>query len=64
MKDKPTTHGGKRKGSGRPAGSGQGRTVVTRSVSMPPEMWDKLDRLRKDQSRGAYLAAKLKKMRK
>jgi hypothetical protein len=56
-------HGGKRKGAGRPPGSGKGRTVETRSISMPPEAWAKLDQLRAEQSRGAFLAAKLKRMR-
>ena len=55
-------HGGKRKGAGRPPGSGQGRTVETRSVSMPPDLWAKLDRLRGEQSRGAFLSAKIKRM--
>jgi hypothetical protein len=56
---KPTTHGGPRKGSGRPKGAksknAKGRTAVTRSVSMQPESWDKLDRARGDQSRGKYI---------
>jgi hypothetical protein len=56
---KPTTHGGPRKGAGRPKGAksknAKGRTAVTRSVSMQPESWDKLDRARGDQSRGKYI---------
>ena len=56
---KTTTHGGPRKGSGRPKGAksknAKGRTAVTRSVSMQPESWDKLDRQRGDQSRGKYI---------
>jgi hypothetical protein len=56
---KTTTHGGPRKGSGRPKGAksknAKGRTAVTRSVSMQPESWDKLDRARGDQSRGKYI---------
>lgn len=59
MKKKPTTHGGPRKGSGRPKGAksknAKGRTAVTRSVSMQPESWAKLDRQRGDQSRGKYI---------
>lgn len=59
MSKKPTTHGGPRKGSGRPKGAksknAKGRTAVTRSVSMQPESWDKLDRLRGNQSRGKYI---------
>jgi hypothetical protein len=56
---KPTTHGGPRKGAGRPQGkksaNAKGRTAVTRSVSMQPESWAKLDRARGDQSRGKYI---------
>jgi hypothetical protein len=56
---KPTTHGGPRKGAGRKTGSknknAKGRTAVTRSVSMQPESWQKLDRARGDQSRGKYI---------
>jgi len=59
MSKKPATHGGPRKGSGRKLGSGKGRTAVTRSVSMQPESWDKLDRARGDQSRGKYIETKL-----
>jgi hypothetical protein len=63
MSNKPTTHGGPRKGSGRPKGAksknAKGRTAVTRSVSMQPESWDKLDRARGDQSRGKYIESRL-----
>jgi hypothetical protein len=38
--------GGRREGAGRPKGSGNGRTVEIRSVSMLPESWQKLDELR------------------
>tara|TARA_B100001093_G_scaffold464346_1_gene481149 strand:- start:1107 stop:1301 length:195 start_codon:yes stop_codon:yes gene_type:complete len=58
MKTK-NTHGGARKGAGRPKGSGKGRTVVTRSVSMKPEIWAEIDRLRGSQSRGVYLSDKI-----
>jgi hypothetical protein len=58
-----STHGGPRKGSGRPKGAksknAKGRTAVTRSVSMQPESWAKLDRQRGDQSRGKYIESKL-----
>jgi hypothetical protein len=52
--------GGKREGAGRPK---TGRSVVTRSVSMEPETWDKLDIIRGNQSRGQWIAAKVKKAR-
>jgi hypothetical protein len=58
MTTKPT-HGGPRKGAGRPQGkksaNAKGRTAVTRSVSMQPESWAKLDRLRGTQSRGKFI---------
>ena len=44
--------GGKRPGAGRPLGSGNGRTVEIRSISMPPQTWEKLDELRGATSRG------------
>jgi len=53
------SHGGPRKGSGRKLGSGKGRTAVTRSVSMQPESWAKLDRLRGTMSRGKYIESRL-----
>lgn len=58
---KKHTHGGKRPGSGRPAGSGKGRTAITRSVSMSEGDWNKLDQARGTESRGAYIARKLTK---
>jgi hypothetical protein len=58
---KPNTHGGPRKGAGRPKGAksknAKGRTAVTRSVSMQPESWAKLDRQRGTQSRGKFIEA-------
>ena len=60
---KPTTHGGPRKGAGRPKGkknaNAKGRTAVTRSVSMQPESWDKLDRQRGTLSRGKFIQSRL-----
>lgn len=60
---KPTTHGGARKGAGRPKGkksaNAKGRTAITRSVSMQPESWQKLDRQRGTLSRGKYIESKL-----
>ena len=57
------THGGPRKGSGRPKGAksknAKGRTAVTRSVSMQPESWAKLDRQRGDTPRGKFIESKL-----
>lgn len=63
MGSKIKPHGGRRKGAGRPAGkksaNARGRTAVTRSVSMQPESWQKLDRDRGDLSRGKYIESKL-----
>lgn len=57
------THGGRREGAGRPkgkkSGTSKGRTAVTRSVSMQPESWDKLDRQRGTMSRGKFIESKL-----
>ena len=44
--------GGPRKGSGRP----KGRNVETVSITLPPAMLEKLDRLRGQRSRGAWIA--------
>jgi hypothetical protein len=62
MKNEPT-RGGKREGAGRPPGSGTGRTVTTSSISLPPELWDKLDGLRGELTRSAWIAAKIKNAR-
>jgi hypothetical protein len=60
---KTTTHGGPRKGSGRPKGAksknAKGRTAVTRSVSMQPESWRKLDLQRGTMSRGKFIESLL-----
>jgi hypothetical protein len=48
--------GGARKGAGRKSG----RTVITRSVSMPPAEWEQLDRERGEHSRGKFIAGLLK----
>lgn len=56
---KKDPRGGARKGAGRKLGSGKGRTVVTASISMPPEKWEKLDSARGELSRGKYVASLL-----
>jgi hypothetical protein len=60
--NKPT-HGGPRKGSGRPKGAksanAKGRTAVTRSVSMQPESWANLDIQRGTMSRGKFIESML-----
>jgi hypothetical protein len=58
MTAKPT-HGGTRPNAGRPKGTAKGRKVITRSVSMPPEKWDRLDEMRGEQSRGKFIADRL-----
>jgi hypothetical protein len=59
MKQKPTTHGGPRKGAGRKAGSGKGRTYVSKTVAMSEKTWQKLDRQRGTMSRGKFIESKL-----
>jgi len=53
------TQGGARPGAGRKPGSGTGRTVTTSSINLPPALWVKLDELRGDQTRSAWIAAKI-----
>ena len=56
--------GGARPNAGRKKGgknaSPKGRTVSTRSVSMPPDDWNKLDVIRGEQSRGKWIAGKVR----
>ena len=59
MKKKPT-RGGPREGAGRKA---TGRTVTTSSINLPPILWDKLDAIRGDMTRSAWIAAKIKAAR-
>lgn len=47
--------GGKREGAGRPKGTGTGRKVISKSISMPKEAWEKLD-VYKTGSRGKFIA--------
>jgi hypothetical protein len=58
-----TTRGGKREGAGRKPGSGHGRTVTASSITLPPELWGKLDALRGEATRSAWIAAKIKNAR-
>lgn len=60
---KPDPRGGKREGAGRPPGSGTGRTVTTSSINLPPELWAKLDALRGDSTRSAWIAEKIRRAR-
>jgi len=53
-------HGGKRKGAGRPKGSGKGRTVKTSSINLPPAVWDRLDALRGQDSRSKWITNMIK----
>ena len=56
MDERHTTHGGKRKNAGRKP---TGKRTVTRSISMPPEAWQRLDTQRGSIPRGKWIAAKL-----
>lgn len=60
MTPTPKAKGGKRPGAGRPKGSGAGKTVITRSVSMPPKTWAAIDERRGTESRGRWIARELK----
>jgi len=51
--------GGKRTGAGRKPGVAKGRTMITRSIAMNKASWEKLDVLRGDQARGAFIAKAL-----
>ena len=42
---------------GRPKGSGDGRTVEIRSISMTPEAWHLLDQMRGASSRGVWISS-------
>ena len=51
---KTNQHGGSRPNAGRKP---TGKTTITRSVSMPPDAWQAIDRQRGTLSRGKWLAA-------
>jgi len=59
MKKKPT-RGGPREGAGRKP---TGRTVTTSSINLPPELWGRLDALRGELTRSAWIATKIKNAR-
>lgn len=44
---------------GRKLGSGKGRQVTTRSISMMPYQWQTIDQLRGKLSRGKWIAEKI-----
>jgi hypothetical protein len=52
------THGGKRPNAGRKPGTGSGRKTVSRSVSLTPEQWGKLDRISSGK-RSGWIAGKI-----
>jgi hypothetical protein len=49
--------GGARAGAGRKAA---GRTVLSSSISLPPDVWVTLDALRGDLTRSGWVAARIK----
>jgi len=51
--------GGKRRNAGRPKGTVKGRTVETRSISLPPETWQAIDAARGSAPRGKWIAARI-----
>jgi hypothetical protein len=57
MKKKP--HGGKRPGAGRKKGSGQGRQILAKTISMGKASWELLERLRGPKPRGRFIESLL-----
>jgi hypothetical protein len=51
----------KKSNRGRPKGSGNGPTVTTLSITLPPEEVRKIDDLRGDLSRGKFILLKMNK---
>ncbi len=51
------THGGKRNGAGRKP---RPDAVVTASISLRPQDWQRLDQLRGDESRSAWVRKKVR----
>jgi hypothetical protein len=49
-------HGGRREGAERPRGFGNGPTVETHSVSLPPKTWQLIDEMRGSWSRGVFIS--------
>jgi hypothetical protein len=58
MKKEPS-HGGARKGAGRPAGSGTAPPTSTRSIRLTDDLWAKLDRMTTNRSK--WIAERIKK---
>ena len=54
MQDKPT-HGGKREGSGNKRGPRKKEVATSSSITLPPSLWEKLDKLKGTKSRSMYL---------
>ncbi len=56
------THGGARKGAGRKPLDPEAK-VTTRSITLPPEAWEKVDRLRGEESPSTFLRGVIRKLR-
>ena len=54
-------HGGPRKDSGRKPGSGKGRVALSRTITLKGPLWTRLDQLRGDMTRSAWIAAQINK---
>jgi hypothetical protein len=48
-------HGGARKGAGRKPGAGGKRSRITRSVSLPTELWARIDKQRGKVNRSRWI---------
>ena len=60
--NKKNAHGGARKGAGRKPLDPEVK-VTTRSITLPPEAWDKVDRLRGEDSPSTFLRGVIRKLR-
>ena len=54
-------HGGKRPNSGRKPGTGKGRKVSYKTITLPLELWGKLDSIRGKLSRSEWFASKIRR---
>jgi hypothetical protein len=52
-------HGGARKGAGRKPGSGSKRSRITRSISLPTELWARIDKQRGKVNRSRWIEGRI-----
>ena len=61
MTEKKHAHGGKRPNSGRKLGTGKGRKVGYKTITLPLELWGKLDSIRGKLSHSEWFASKIRR---